>query len=197
MRYWHIETLGDEEDPERLILDAPPQDIGVEYWRLCKGQPCTPLMPEPVHMLMSKNQNGLRLTPVLSNTQSFLLVHRDVKMVIEAHYVGDIEFFPFDVIDPRGRIYARDYFIVNPIGVVDGLDHELSEIEYFKQTEKVISIDRLVLDADKLHNVPCLFRLKEEPDEYLISDVLAQAFDAQGLSMVLDPVEVRSSGQSE
>jgi hypothetical protein len=191
MPIWRIDVLGDQDDEERCVIDAVPENMGVEYWRLVKGVACAELMPDPARLHMAPDREGLGLPALLPNTQSMLILRRDVKRTLESLYAGAIEYFPFQLIDHRGRVHSADYVIVNPLGTVDCIDHGRSEIDYFKDTRRVVGIDKLVLDAKKLEGAPCLFRIEEDKGEYFIDDRLRKAFAAGDFpGIVLSEVDV-------
>jgi hypothetical protein len=196
MRYWRINTLGNEDDENRCVLDENVEGIGVEYWRLGEGAPCVNHMPSPARIPMSPERPGLRLGHLLSTTRTMLLVHREVKDCIVAQFTGGaIEYFEFDLIDHKGRVRSRDYVIVNPLGAQDCVNPKESRITYFKNTQRVVAVDRLVLDPDKLVSAPCLFHVKEEKNEYFINDTLAEAFRQHNFSnIVLTEVETLRAG---
>jgi hypothetical protein len=195
MQCWRIDTLGDTEIEDRCILDLVPDGLGVEYWRLMEGSPCSDFMPDPARIRMSRDRDGLTLLDIMGNTNSMLMVHRTVAETIQAHCDIPIEYFGFDLIDHKGRVFSRDFVIVNPLGAFDAIDHGQSEIDYFKNTDKIVSIDRLVLDPEKLDKAPPLFRLEQDPTEYYVTDAFANLLrEKQFSGLVLCEVGVRDRG---
>lgn len=77
---------------------------------------------------------------------------------------------PLAIYNHKGRLASSDYFIVNPLGTVDALDLERSQIEWLGSD--IVEIEKRVLDPEKLKGAPDLFRLKEEPSAYVISQRL-------------------------
>lgn len=199
MRFFNIDTLGDLDDRRLCILDAVPEGIGVKYSRLARGRTIAADFPANAVIRMTPDRTGIKLASLIGNTNSFLIVHRDVKDVIAAehHRRGDrwpIEYLPFTLMNHKGRPHSADYVLVNPIGVIDCVDLAASEIELFENDrDKVVSIERLVLDPAKVQDAPPLFRIRETPGQYTVDEALAAALDGKGFTnIVLRPVEIKA-----
>jgi hypothetical protein len=95
-----------------------------------------------------------------------------------------IEYLPFTLINHKGRIHSTDYFIVNPIGALDCLDKQASTIEYMEDG-RIIAVISYVLDPNKLTDAPDLFRIKEWPRKYVISERLASAFTESNFTNII------------
>ena len=165
------------------VLDDVPTGLGVKYARLSLGQAIAAEWPADASIPMADDRTGIKLGSLIGNTQSFLLLHRDVKDLIAAEHDRrggnwPIEYLPFTLINHKGRAHSKDYFVVNPIGPRDCINHKLSKIEYFKgNKDKVVDIDRLVLDPEKLREAPPLFRVKQDPWKYVFDDALKKALE--------------------
>jgi hypothetical protein len=203
MRYFFVDTLGDLDDPQLCVLDGVPEGIGAGYSNICRGRPIAAEYPADAKIHMSPDRSGLKLASLIGNTNSFLQVHRSVKDVIAAQHdrrgtKWQIEYLPFVLINHKGRAHSSDYFLVNPIGAVDCVDRSRSVIRYFKgNMDKVVGIDRLVLDPDKLRDAPPLFRIKEAIDEYVVDETLKAAFEEHGFTnLILKEIEQSPSAAS-
>jgi len=199
MRFFNIDTLGNLDDRSLCILDAVPEGIGAKYSRLARGRTIAADFPANASIRMTPDRTGIKLASLIGNTNSFLIVHRDVKDVIAAEHQrrGDrwpIEYLPFTLVNHKGRPHSADYVLVNPIGVVDCADLAASQIELFEgDRDKVVSIERLVLDPEKLQDAPPLFRIRETPGQYTVDEALAAALQAKGFSNVmLTPIETKA-----
>jgi hypothetical protein len=178
MRYFSIDTLGDPFDPQLCVLDAIPEGIGVKYSRLVTGRSIADDFPAGAEIHMSPQREGIKLGKLIGSIKSFLLLHRDVKDVLAREFErsapnAGIEYLPFTLINHRGAPHSRDYFIINPLGTWDCLDVALSEVEYFEDTDKVLDVGQIVLAPEKLVGSPPLFRIKELPSTYVVSEPIA------------------------
>jgi hypothetical protein len=203
MPYYQIDTLGDLDNPKLVMLGEVPEGIGVKYHRLAHGEVIAPDWPDDARILMTEENPGIKLSSLLGNTQSFLLLHRDLKELVAAEYdrrggKGKIEYLPFTLINHKGRPHSKDYFVVNPIGDFDCLNEKKSKITYFKgNRDKVVSIDRLVLDPNKLRDAPPLFRVKQARGEYFVDEALKQAIEkARFTNLLFEEVEAEPEARS-
>src|SRR5262249_39287478 len=129
---------------------------------------------------------GIKLSSLLGNTISYLIVHASMKDVIVANQPGELELLPFTLYNHKKRVHSKDYWIVNPIGTIDCVNKEASEITYGGDGNKqVVGVDKWVLDPKKLEGTPALFRVPENAEEYFIDSRLGKAFQQNKFSNVL------------
>ena len=202
MKYYRIDPLG-ETDAGWCILDDVP-DIGPAYYKPARGKRVGADYPDDASITMSEDFRGIRVPSLIGNTESYLIVDAPVKELIERHCQGvDIEYLPFTLYNHKNRVASRSHFIVNPIGVVDCINFEASEIERLDSPGDVhhgavVGIDRLVLDPRKLADAPALFRIREEPSSYVIDGALADALREGGFTnVVLHEIEQQALSASE
>jgi hypothetical protein len=197
MGYFEIDTLGDLDDPKRVILGEFPIALGVKYHRLVHGEEISRDWPKEVTLAMSPDKPGTQLSSMIGNTLSFLLLHRELKNLVASEHERrggkwNIEYLPFTLINHKGKA-NRDYFMVNPIGVYDCVNDALSVITYFKgNRDKVVGIDRLVLDPNKLVDAPPLFRVRQCPGGYFVDQTMKRALQKGRFSnLVFGKVETQ------
>lgn len=186
MKYFLVDTLGDLDYGDYCILDKAPEGIGVKYSFLVRGRPIGSDFPSDAKIRMSPDRTGIKLGGLIASTKNFLILHRDVVDVVkEACGDAEIEYLPVSVVNHKGRVQSPDYFIVNPIGTLDCLDPDASEIVYFNDTEKVVRIDRMVIDPSRLEGAPSLFRIKQAPAKYVVDEALADSLTQGGFDNVI------------
>ncbi|RYZ16475.1 MAG: hypothetical protein EOO70_04360 [Myxococcaceae bacterium] len=191
MRYFQISTIGSLHDPEIALLNGTPEGMSLRAYCMSEGDPAHRFYPKEAKVSLRHDHPGIKLSSLLGNTSSYLIVHADVKEVIAAHAQDiEVEYLPFDLYDHRKRLYSRDYFIINPIGTVDCLDATASGVKIGPEGS-VIHVARFVLDPKKFDHLPALFRPKEEPAVYLVTEALAEALKAKGFTnILLEPVSI-------
>lgn len=189
MKYFLIETLGNLDDPRLCILDSPPKGLGVKYYRMMKGKKISDDYPNDAKIFMSDKYMGIKLSSMIGNTNSYLIVSLEMKEVIEMHCKAEVEYLPFTLYNHKKRVHSTDYFIVNPIGAIDCLNHKASQIEYLR--DRIVGIDKFVLDSKMLETAPALFRVNEDPTQYIINEELAKAFELSGFTnVILEEIKV-------
>jgi hypothetical protein len=180
MNFFRV-NLYPRENPRFGFIDMPPEGTEAFTYCMAEGIAASDRYPPDAHILLEKG-SGVKLPDLLGNTDSFLVVSKRAKEVIERMKVGPVEYLPLAVHDPTDRPLSRDYFIVNPLGSLDCLDLEASEIEWFEGD--VVGIDRYVLDPAKVADAPDLFRIQEEPHEYVMSERLVGALQEIGATNI-------------
>lgn len=190
MRYFLVDTLGSLEERNLCILDKAPDGWGVKYSDLVFGRAVAAEVPSVSNIRMSDDRTGLKLATLIGNTKRFLILHRDAKEVLAQELAARgasavVEFIPLVVVNHKGRPHSDAYFLVNPVGSLDCLDLRRSVIRYFENTEKILGIDRMVLDPVKLQTAPPLFRIREAPNHYVIDEPLSQRFAERGFTNIV------------
>ncbi|WP_437323029.1 imm11 family protein [Sorangium sp. So ce381] len=185
MSFHLLSTTGDLADEDLVLIEDPPRGMGMKSYCMARGVRAVPHYPENAKIDLREENPGIKLSSLLGNTESYLIVSSAMKDVIEQHCQGvDIEYLTFTLYDHRKRVYSRDYWIVNPIGAFDCLDEGASGVKYGKQGS-VTKIEKLVLDRGKIDALPALFRVDKEVTEYIVRADLAQALRAGGFTNVL------------
>lgn len=193
MKYYFIDTLG-RGDPKNYFVDGRPSEVGLGSWRMARGAKAADLWPaDPAILRPSDRTAAIKLPPVIPTTLSYLIASSAVRKQIEAHCPGaEIEYLPVVLMSKKKREQSRDYCMINPLGTIDCLDLQRSVIAYSPTIPgAVLSVDTFVIDPRKVEGAPALFRIKEAPEAYVISEPLAQALRAPEFAQVrLTDIEV-------
>ncbi|RKG84017.1 imm11 family protein [Corallococcus terminator] len=189
MNFFRLSTLGDLNDKELALIDGPPEGMELRSYCMSEGDSSSRFYPKDAKIALQADHPGIKLSSLLGNTSRYLVVHASVKEVISAQCQDlEVEYLPFDLFDHRKRLYIRDYFIINPIGTRDCLDVAASGVKIGPEGS-VIHVARFVLDPKKVAPLPALFRPKEEPSVYLVSEALAVALkEKKFTNLQLEPL---------
>lgn len=189
MRFFTWNILG-QYNPEQCFLNEAPRGLGARSFHLAHGIPVRGLYPDDPRIHLSEEYPGIRLESFIGNIKHMLVVSSPLRAVIEKWCQGqEIEYLPVHIYNHRGRLHTSDYSIINPIGTLDCLDREFSEVEMMD--DEVLSVERIVLSPTRLERAPHLFRVREDPCVYVVSEPLAQAIETGGFTnVVLEPMEV-------
>ena len=60
---------------------------------------------------------------------SFIVVSQKTRQFLEDEKVPRIEFLPMKILDLKGGVASADYFVVNPLTIVDCIDPDASGVE--------------------------------------------------------------------
>src|SRR5687767_2741713 len=179
MRYFFIDTLKSD-DPKYYFIDKRPKGLGLKSWRMAEGAAVKsewPVEPPPVYP--SDDCQGVKLTSLIGTTLDYLIVSSELRDLIKEHcQSAEIEYLPIALYSKKKRLQSADYCLVNPVGAVDCLDLERSKIHYTPKGE-IVDVNKAVLNPAKLEGAAALFRIKESPRQYVVSEPLARAFAAR------------------
>ena len=192
MKYFIIDTLGDDQDVKLAFIDEPPEDLGLYSYCLARGERIGDRYPADAKIYLQPKSPGIKLSSLIGNTNRYLIVNTDVKNVILEHCAqSDFEVLPFTLYNHKKRIHSSDYWIINPIGYLDCVNRAASQIEYLDtDPTKIVDVDKFVLDPKRVKNAPDLFRVPEDREKYFISARLAKAFqDRRFTNMILTEVD--------
>lgn len=191
MKFYRWMTLG-QPDVEQCFLDAAPKGLGARSAFLAQGRSVKGVYPEAPRIDLSEENPGLRLESFIGNSKRMLVVSSPLRALLEQWCKEqEVEYLPVHIYNHRGRLHADDYSIINPLGTIDCIDLERSDVKMAEG--EVVRVNRIVLSPAKLERHPHLFRVREAPHFYVISEALAEALKAGGFTnVVLEPLEVVS-----
>jgi hypothetical protein len=184
MEYEILSTLP-QKYPHFALLKTPIVDESgkrsVNVARIDQGESCREDFLPNSSIRMDPEWPGMQLAGVMGNVDSLLIIHTKFKEIIERFMKPQevIEFLPLSIINHKGRVASRDYFLVNPVGTLDCLDYKKSAVDRMKDG-RVIGVDKFVLSKKKIAWEPALFRPLEAPTEYIINGKITTAFKESG-----------------
>jgi hypothetical protein len=194
MKYYELDTEGDGADEDLASVEELVTGAGYdeENYRVPRGKSTQAIWPADASLRIAKG--GRRLSDLIGTTTSQVIVSRLVADIVRSALTpaDNVEILPVTLRDSRRRILSKDYFVINPVGTVDCLDLEASEIEWDEdEPGEVIHLERPVLAAKKLTEPRSIFRLKEDPGVYVISSILAEPLRIDTTNLFWKALEVR------
>ena len=86
----------------------------------------------------------------LSNVNNWLIVHKKVKKEFEKQKIQGIQYLPVRVVDVLTHSVSHNYYAVNILNWIDGIDMEASEWEYEEEDDAYFFEPKwMVLDEQK------------------------------------------------
>jgi hypothetical protein len=193
-RYFLLHPMGNDQDKSLAFLDVEPPELGEHGYRLAVGKTMQPFYPSSVRFQLQPESPGIRLEDLLGNLMGYLIVREGVKRTIEENVAADgVEFFPFVLVNHRRRVHATNYWIVNPIGSIDCVNRDGSEIVYSVSSPEIpLEIKKFLFDERRLDPSRHLFRVPDDPRQYFISEKLAALLQDRGVSnLFVEEIETR------
>lgn len=93
----------------------------------------------------------------------------------------NLQYFPLHIAHAPDGATGEGYWIVNVVGVVDCVDREASDLEYFKDGD-IEFVNRLVLDEGKIPPGLDIFRLAGRSTLVVVSQTLKDAIVGAGMT---------------
>jgi hypothetical protein len=176
MDYFSIDTRPTE-DPSLCVLRTTPEGTANYAHRMARGFPMGADYPADAKWYMSDKSPGIKLASLVAAMPAILVVHRDLKEVLEATG-APMECLPFTLYNHKKRVASRDYFIVNPLAVVNCLNLQKSEVSWSEDGQDILQIYEPVLDPAKLPDVPPVFRIQEDRQCIVLGDGVVARLNA-------------------
>lgn len=123
---------------------------------------------------------------------NFLVISGKAKQLIEQETTDKIEFLPIKIMNHKGRVASEDYFVVNPLDVVDCIDKDASAVVLDSFNKDMIDgCARLVLKEAAIPKGSKIFRTKFWSGRILIHRELARKMQDAGLTCMnfIEPAE--------
>ena len=127
-----------------------------------------PSDPSEVKMRLAEDHPGLQLPSFIGNTDQYLMVKKEIADIILEHNVDEVQVFPFTLMNHKDRVHSKDYVFLNPLGIYDCLNQELSDFKK-RKSGAIRGVRKYVIDKEKVQDLPDLFRVKEDSSEIFYS----------------------------
>lgn len=160
--------------------------------KLKRGAPVADRFPDDAVFRMDPEfPKDLQLGDVIRNDGGFLLVSRRVRQCVEDYQVENTEYLPVRIINHKGRIASEDYFLINPLQIVDAIDLDKSDIKWNNiRSDLISSVRKLVIDENRVPVNSKMFRLRYLPRRVILHEDLASAIDSAGfIGITFVPVD--------
>ncbi|ATB51511.1 imm11 family protein [Corallococcus macrosporus] len=167
-------------DPRVALLRDVSANVP-DYMQLTDGIPLKGTIPESTTFTLSE-EGGDMLCDFVENTSGTLIVSSRAREALETEGItgDDFEYLPVTLKDKRGRALKSRFYIVNPLQKVECMDRERSEFSASARTDKILSVQQLVVRQDMVPARLKLFRLGEWPRVIVIRlDLVQRLQEAQ------------------
>jgi hypothetical protein len=155
----------------------------VPRWlNLMRGVAFKDKFPAAAQYQMSKDhKKETGLNDDLPNTDSVKVCSARLVDFLKKKDLKNVEYLPVSILNHKGKLASKDYFIVHPVIPQDALDADASQPSFNDiNPEEIDSVERLVLNKRSLDPELRLFRLKAFFKPVLIDKKLADEIKAAG-----------------
>jgi hypothetical protein len=152
------------------------------WFDLTRGVPFANKFPAAAQFRMSKEyKKDTGLNDDLPNTDFLKVCSARLVEFLKTKALKNVEYLPVSILNHKGKVASKDYFIVNPIIPQAALDTAASKPKFNALSpEKIRTVERLVLDPRKLDPTVRLFRLEAFFEPVLLEKGLADEMTAAG-----------------
>lgn len=113
----------------------------------------------------------------LSNVNNWLVVHKKVKKEFEKQKIQGIQYLPVRVVDVLTHSVNHNYYAVNILNWIDGIDMEASEWEYVEEDDVYFFDPKgMVLDEQKCEGYD-IFRCTKDTICIFVSEKIKKIFE--------------------
>jgi hypothetical protein len=121
----------------------------------------------------------------------FIVISQRLRDFISEYSVTGVEYLPVQILNHKKKLASKDYFILNPLTVIDCIDTEPSEVEWSVVRKDFIeSCARLVIRDEAIPADVHVFRPTHLPRRIFVRSKLVKALTEAGLeSLYFSPAE--------
>jgi hypothetical protein len=121
----------------------------------------------------------------------FFVVSQRLRDFMTDYGVANVEYLPVQIINHKKKLASKDYFILNPLSVVDCIDVDASEVEWsVVRTDFIEACERLEIEDSLVPDDVHVFRPKHLEAYVFARAELVEAFKAAGFEgLVFTPAE--------
>ena len=190
--FYMQELLGDSNNRDFCFTNTKAKGALISIIRSGKRvNPQTyPSNPFEVTMHLAEDHPGLLLPSFIGNTHQYFMVQKEIADIILQHNVDEVQVFPFTLMNHKNRVHSKDYVFLNPLGIYDCLNHDLSDFKR-RKSGAIRGVRKYVIDKEKVQDLPDLFRVKEDSSEIFYSKRLVDRLREEKVTnFVIKEIEV-------
>jgi hypothetical protein len=149
---------------------------------LMRGVPFKDKFPASAEYPMSKDhKKETGLSDDIPNTDGVKVCSARLVDFLKKKQLKNVEYLPVSIMNHKGKVASKDYFIVHPIIPLDALDVQASQASFNDiNPEEIDSVEGLVLNKRSLDPELRIFRLKKLFKPVLIDRKLADEMKGAG-----------------
>lgn len=177
MSYFILKPRADDDD---VFIDALPEN-GPADWRFAEGEPLGKEFPKKATVKYSDNfPDGRVLADFVNNISDVLIVSSRVRTAFEKAGVPNVEYLPITILDHRGRVAGKDYYIANVLSSEPAIDMRKSDVIVGDLDDQITAINQLVIDKKAVSPDAKLFRATTMRTLFLIREDALEALQSCG-----------------
>lgn len=130
--------------------------------------------------MSSRYKKQVALADVLAAPGHLNVVSKKFRTLVESLGATEIEFLPVTIFDHKKKAVAQEFFVLNPLRIVDCIDREKSKLDWNIIDPDLISgVHKLELDLQRIPAKAGIFRPKHLWHRLLVERNLAAAIEKE------------------
>lgn len=191
MQYYILDCLGQGGEEKYCFVTCRPEGFRDPKLSLKNGGSLKDVYPkDPFEVIMYLDEDHpkhIKQGSFIGNTDGYFIVDSSVVDELKKFNIGEVEFWPFTLINHKGRVHSKAYCFVCPVKQYDVLSFDKSEIDRSSKGT-VIGIDKIVLENKKMTNIPDIIRINDTR-RFALSEPLVTVLLEKYTNFKFDKVE--------
>jgi hypothetical protein len=159
-----------------------------DEWAVGQGVSLAANPPDKLTMSMYADEPRNTVLPDnVQNMNSLVIVSPRLRSFFEAKQVNNVEYYPLEIKDHKGKVASTEYFVAHLTNHVDCIDIEASAVKWANEglaTQRIMLLRKLVLDPTRVPEDRKLFFPKYYSEVPLLRRDLAEAMKAENFTNV-------------
>ncbi len=159
-----------------------------DEWAVGQGVSLASSPPEKLTMSMYADEpRNTVLGDYVQNMDCLLVVSPRLRSFFQAQQVSDVEYYPVEIKDHKGKVASSEYCIAHLINPVDCIDADASGVKWSNEglaTQRILFARDLVIDPTRVPKEKRLFFPRYHNDSPLLRRELAEAMAGEQFSNV-------------
>jgi hypothetical protein len=159
-----------------------------DQWAVGQGVSLAANPPDKLTMSMYADEpRNTVLADYVQNMDRLLIVSPRLRSFFEARQVNNVEYYPLEIKDHKGKVASEAYFVAHLINPVDCINVENSGVKWMGEglaTQRIFRMKSLVLDSSRVPEDRTLFFPRYFNRVPILKGELAEAMRREDFSNV-------------
>lgn len=171
MKYYILQS---NENSIYCRLGEEPQETSDKCFKILKALSIKEYYPDDATFSMHDYAGGLVVADYISNSFGYTIISGKFKKIIDDFIAPlNVEFLPLTIVNHKGRNHPGVFYILNMLDTIECVDLTKSVIQIDEiETDYFHWIEKLVLSETRIPENCHIFRLKNMPKIFLVSELL-------------------------
>jgi hypothetical protein len=157
-----------------------------DAWAVGQGVSLAANPPAKLTMSMYADEPTNTVLPdYVQNMDRLLIVSPRLRAFLEAQQVNNVEYYPLEILDHKGKVASRDYVVAHLVNHIDCIDVAASGVKWMGEglaTQRIFRMRSIVIDPARVPEDRSLFFPRYYDKHPILRRQLAEAIDKEGFT---------------